>query len=169
MSESSLLTDELRAWIGREVSYTMPEELSQASIRLFLRAIGDDNPLYRDEAFAQTTRYGGIIAPPTLVVETGQIYDLPLDEMGYAAHEWPLPIPESRTIRGGNDYEFFQPVRPTDRITATWKIADIYEKQTRSGGPMLFVISEVTYRNQASELLATNRETIIYQPRAAQP
>jgi acyl dehydratase len=49
----ALLTDELRGWIGREVSYTAREEIGRASIRYFALAIGDDNPLYIDEAYAR--------------------------------------------------------------------------------------------------------------------
>ena len=49
----ALLTDELRGWIGREVSYTAREEIGRASIRYFALAIGDENPLYIDEAYAR--------------------------------------------------------------------------------------------------------------------
>jgi hypothetical protein len=48
-----LLTEELRGWIGREVSYAAPEEIGRASIRYFALAIGDDNPLYVDEDYAR--------------------------------------------------------------------------------------------------------------------
>ncbi|MBI2166068.1 MAG: MaoC family dehydratase N-terminal domain-containing protein [Chloroflexi bacterium] len=163
---SSLLTVELKGWIGREVSYTAPEELGRAAIRYFALALGDDNPIYRDEEVARGTRHGGIIAPPTLVCETNQYMPGPMDEEGYMGHTWPLPIPNARMLRGGNEYEFFQPVRPSDRVTATWRILDIYERETR-GGPMLFVVSEARFTNQHGQLLALNRETNIYQLRAA--
>lgn len=160
----SLLTDELRGWIGREARYTAPEEVGRASIRYFALALGDENPLYHDESFASQTRHGGVIAPPTLVCETNQHYHRQPDDYGYIGHSWKLPLPPCRLIRGGNEYQFFQPVRASDRITVTWRIADIYERETGRGGLLLFVISEVTYHNQAGELLATNRETVMYQP-----
>ena len=78
-----LLTDELKSWIGRKVSYTAPEELGRASIRYFALALGDDNPLYRDEEFARKTRHGGIIAPPTFICETNQYMDAAPNEDGY--------------------------------------------------------------------------------------
>ena len=40
----SLLTDEVRALVGRTRTYTAPEPLGRASIRYFALAIGDDNP-----------------------------------------------------------------------------------------------------------------------------
>ena len=158
------ISDELKAWIGREATYTSPEELGQAGIRYFALALGDDNPLYQDEAYARRSGHGGVIAPPTLVCETNQIYGLPPDENGYVGHSWPLPLPTTRFIRGGNEYEFHQPVRPDDRITVTWRIADIFEKDTRKGGALIFVISEARYTNQRGELLAVNRETNIHEP-----
>lgn len=158
------ITDELRAWIGREVSYTAPEPLGAASLRYFALAIGDGNPLYQDEAFAARTRHGGVIAPPTLVCETNQIYQAPPDENGYIGHCWPLPVADTRFIRGGNEYEFHQPVRADDRITATWRILDIFERETRQGGALIFVVSEARFTNQRGELLAVNRETNIYRP-----
>jgi len=161
---TSLLTDELRSWIGREATYTAPDELGAAAIRYFALALGDDNPLYHDETLAGRTQHGGIIAPPTLVCETNQIYRQAPDENGYIGHSWALPLATQRFIRGGNEYEFHQPVRAGDRITVTWRIVDIYERDTRKGGALLFVVSEARYTNQRDELLAVNRETNIYQP-----
>jgi acyl dehydratase len=161
-----LLTDELRACIGKEVEYIAPEELGQASIRYYATALGDDNPLYHDADFAARTRFGGIVAPPTLVCETNQFYRKAPDELGYAGHLWDLPLPvPCRMIRGGNDYRFYEPVRPHDRIRVVWRLADIVERQTRMRGLVLFVTSEVSYyRLSDGALLATNVETNIYEP-----
>jgi acyl dehydratase len=158
------LTDELKAWIGREATYTAPEELGRASLRYFALALGDDNPIYSDSAFAAKSAHGDIIAPPTFVCETNQIINQPIDENGYIGHHWPLPLSSGRFIRGGNEYEMMQPVRPTDRVTVTWKIIDIYERTTRKLGTLVFVVSEARYANQRGELLAVNRETNIYSP-----
>ena len=161
---STHITDELKSWIGREATYTAPEELGQASIRYFAMALGDDNPLFCDAAFARDTRHGGVIAPPTLVCETNQIFLNPPDSNGYIGHNWPLPLPTSRFIRGGNEYEFHQPVRGDDLITVTWRIVDIYERETSRAGGVIFVLSEARYTNQHGDLLAVNRETNIHQP-----
>jgi acyl dehydratase len=161
---SGRITAEVKACIGREVSYTAPEELGAASIRYFALALGDDNPLYSDASFAARTKHGGIVAPPTFICETNQIIQQPLDENGYIGHHWTLPLPSTRFIRGGNEYEFHQPARPDDRVTVTWKILDIYERETRKFGALVFVVSEARYVNQRNELLAVNRETNIYSP-----
>jgi acyl dehydratase len=161
---SSLLTDDIKAMVGREVSYTAPEEVGRASIRYFALAMGDNNPLYWDDGFARSQGYASVIAPPTFICETNQYMNRPPDEMGYIGHTWHLPIEGCRELRGGHEYEFFRPMVPTDRITATWRISDIQERMSGRGTPMLVVYSEAVYTNQDGERLAINRETIIYQP-----
>lgn len=160
----TLLTDELKAWIGREVTYTAPEELSRASIRYFALAMRDENPLYVDDAYAREAGYPSVIAPPTLICETCQYAHRPADGSGYIGHEWHLPVPGCRMIRAGNDYEFFRPVLPSDRISVTWKLEDIVERTSSRGGTQLFVTSAARYANQDGEALAVNRETVVFQP-----
>jgi acyl dehydratase len=162
---AALLTDEIRALIGLEVSFTAPEELGRAAIRYFAIAIGDENPLYVDDQYARAAGYPSVIAPPTLVCETNQYMSGRPSGDGYIGHQWQLPLAGFRVIRGGNEYEFHRPVLPNHRITAKWRIAGIEEKQSSRGTPMLVVVSEITYSGQSGELLATNRETTIYQPR----
>jgi acyl dehydratase len=159
-----LLTDELKRWIGREFHYTAPEEIGRASIRYFALAIGDGNPLYVDEEYARAAGYPSIIAPPTLVCETNQYAHRAPDADGYIGHAWELPISGCRMIRGGHEYEFFRPMLPADRLSVTWRLEDISEHTSSRGGPMLVVIACATYTNQRGELLARNRETLIYQP-----
>lgn len=160
---SGAISSELHGWIGRQVTYEAPEELGRAACRYFALALDDDNPLYRDEAIAGSSVHGGVVAPPTLVCETNQFYRQPPDEAGYIGHAWDLPLP-GRFMRGGNEYEFHQPVRPDDRVTVTWTLLDIQRRETRSSGSTVFVVSEARYVNQRGELLAVNRETTVYAP-----
>ena len=159
-----LLTDEIKGWIGRVATYPAQEELGRASIRYFALSIGDDNPLYRDDAYAREAGYASAIAPPTFVVETCQYAHRQPDEHGYIGHNWPLPISGCRMIRAGNDYEFIRPVLPSDRVSVTWTLEDIVERASSRGGTQLFVSSVARYYDDAGELLAVNRETLVYQP-----
>jgi hypothetical protein len=50
--------------VGKEFSpFVMPIE--QGKIREFANAIGDDNPIYLDPAYARKSEFGNILAPPT--------------------------------------------------------------------------------------------------------
>jgi acyl dehydratase len=162
----ALLTEELKAWIGREAHYPAREELGRASIRYFALALGDDNPLYVDDGYAREAGYSSVIAPPTLICETCQYAHRAPNEDGYIGHEWRLPIGGCRLIRAGNEYEFMRPILPTDRVSATWTLEDIVERSRSDGGAQLFVSSVVRYRDALGELVAVNRETIVYQPLA---
>lgn len=160
----TMLTDELRAWIGKQVSYPAREAIGHASIRYFALALGDHNPLYRDDAFAKEAGWRMVVAPPTLVCDTCQHYDAAADTAGYIGHEWDLPIDNVRLIRAGNEYEFTRPVYPDDWISVTWTLEDMVERKARRGGTQLFVTSLAVYENQDGERLASNRETIVLQP-----
>ncbi|MDP6782331.1 MAG: MaoC family dehydratase N-terminal domain-containing protein [Dehalococcoidia bacterium] len=155
------LPPQITALLGKEITFSAHEEVGRAGIRKFALAMGDNNPLYLEEGFASTTRFGGIIAPPTFVCETWQYLAGDVDEDGGPVQKV-LVDPGGRRHRGGNEYKFLQPLRPDDTITATWRMAEAYWREGRSGR-LLFVITDINYTNQRQELLATNRETFIFQ------
>lgn len=158
-----LLTDEIRAAVGRTVTYRAPDALSRAMTRYFATAVEDDNPLYRDVDAARAVGLPDVIAPPTFVCETTQYVDRQPDEDGYAGHGWDLPLPPTRVVRGGHEYEFHAPVHPDAVLEVTWTIEDIVEKASSSGREMMIITSRAEFRDQAGRLLVTNRETIIHQ------
>jgi acyl dehydratase len=148
----SLLTDEVRALVGRTATYTAPEPLGRAAIRYFATATGDDN----------LQHLAGEVAPPTLVCETNQFTGLSRDAIGYAGHGWGFHLPGTREVRGGNSYRFHQPVLPDDVVTARWEVTDVTERTTGGGQSMVIVTSLATYTNQDGDLLVENEETLIY-------
>ncbi len=160
----SMLTDEVRACIGRTAHYPAREELGRASIRYFALALGDPNPLNRDDDYARAAGHPSVIAPPTLVCETCQFADEGSNENGYIGHEWDLPVDGVRLVRAGNAYEFMRPVYPDDQVSVTWTIEDIVERPSKRGGTQLYLTSLAIYENQDGERLASNRETVVLQP-----
>jgi acyl dehydratase len=60
---------QLRCRLGQEVTGPPPylTEATRDAIRHWAEALGDDNPLWRDAEYARTTRWGTIIAPPTML------------------------------------------------------------------------------------------------------
>ncbi len=150
-------------FVGREVAYTAPEPIGRASLRYFALAVGDDNPLYTDVEAARAAGYADVIAPPTLVCESNQYMQGRPDEDGYLGHQWDLGLIAVRQIRGGHHYTFSRAVHPEDVVTATWQITEIIEKESRRG-PMLIVTSQVVFTDANDDHLATNVDTLIYQP-----
>ncbi len=159
----TLLTPELEALVGRTVAYTAPEPFGAAEFRYFALSVDDPNPIYTDDAAARAAGYDGVTAPPTFVTETNQYMSGTMDSHGYGGHGWGIEIPGTRMIRGGHDYEFHQPVKVGDVLTAEWTVVDVSERRSRQGALMVEVISEARYLNQHDELLAVNRERLIFQ------
>ena len=140
---TSVLTDEMRQQaIGLE-GPPVTTEVEKGAIIKFAQAIGDENPLFNDEPAARSGPYGSLIAPPTF-----------LRSMGSSRPQLPFELPFSRLLDGGSDWEYFEPVRPGDRITAVSRIADIVERTGRLG-VMVIVTTETTYRNQFDQVVAT--------------
>jgi hydroxyacyl-ACP dehydratase HTD2-like protein with hotdog domain len=150
MTAQSLITDEIRSWIGRETpSWTI--EVSRLDVQRFAVATDDLNPLYLDEEKAKQSVYGGLIAPPLFymapLTEPKPESELRPDGLPY---EGKFPIPPTalpRLMDGGTEIEFFQPILVGDVLTGHSKIVDLYQKEGRSG-PLIFVVRETTFTNQ---------------------
>ena len=152
MTQESAITPEMRAAIDVE-SEPLTHDVEKGAIIKFAEAIGDTNPIFNDEVAARQSKYGGMIAPPTF-----------LRSMSAGALKVDFRIPYSANLDGGSEWEYFEPIRPGDRITVTTKIADLYERAGRLGN-MLFMVRETNYVNQFGNTVATQRTTgISYQP-----
>jgi acyl dehydratase len=140
------VTEEARQQIGK-VSETRTYEVERGAIRRIAEAIGHLNPLFNDEKAARHTRFGGMIAPPTFCRLLGApIVDVKLN------------MEQFRGLDGGSDWEYFEPIRPGDRITVQSKLADLRESEGRLG-PMVFTTTETTYTNQFGQVCAIQRAT----------
>ena len=145
--QEPLLTEEMRQRaIGLEGGPSTME-VEKGAIIKFAQAVGDPNPLWSDEAAACKSRYGGLIAPPTFLRSVRR--DQP---------QLPFDVSYQRDLDGGSEWEFFQPIRPGDRITAVTRIADVLERWGQVG-PMLLVVRDTTYANQFGEMVAIERNT----------
>ncbi|MBC8280587.1 MAG: MaoC family dehydratase N-terminal domain-containing protein [Chloroflexi bacterium] len=153
------LLEKLKQTVGQEVIFQAPDEMGRSSMRQYSLAIGDSNPLYFNQEFAQAHGMRDVMAPPTLICDTWQYIDSAMDDRGGLVGRGLLG--ELNGLRAGNEYEFFQPVHPDDVITAHWKVKDVYERVGRSGS-LIFQVIEANFYNQREELLARNTETMFY-------
>jgi hypothetical protein len=131
------VVERLRARIG-EVAPPTEATVEAGHLKRFAEAIGDPNPRWNTEA------------PPTFLVALapGSLHLAEAEEYGKG---W---------LNGGNRFEYLEPVRAGDRITATGHVADVYEK-TGSSGSLLFIIFETEYVNQDGRTVARLRGTAI--------
>ena len=160
MAEESLIPPEIQAMLGQEVYFPGEEVIDRSSIRRYAQAIMDLNPMYWDDIRANEGPYGSIIAPPTYIFDVSHNICAEVGEDGRDLSR--VTIPGMNPVRGSNEYHFFEPARPGDRVHAKRKIVDIYEKQGRRSGRILFVVYETTYTNQAEIILGICRETMLF-------
>jgi hypothetical protein len=139
------LTDEMRSQVIGVESEPTTLEVERGHVARFAEAIGDDNPAYT----AGTPQSSGVVAPPTFLRAIRDVRPVV-----------PFDVPFTRLLDGGSDWEYFEPVRAGDTITAVGRIEDMRER-TGSIGQMLISTIKITYRNQAGAIVATQTSTSI--------
>ena len=156
MTESGL-PDEVKAMIG-----TMTEpiimEVERGAIRRYADAVDDQNPLFRDAGYAKNTKYGEVICPPGFF--GWPIKGNPLESMMGTIMPAMIKAGLFRILDGGVDQEFYLPIRAGDVLTSYGRVADIRQREGKSG-TMLLVTLEMTYLNQDGDLMSKARSTII--------
>jgi 3-hydroxybutyryl-CoA dehydratase len=120
---------------------TIPYVLTLAAIQKYCRSVGDLNPLYFDEAYARTTPWKGIIAPPSIHI----LLMFACTPM----HDW---MRSPGTINAGQSWSYNIPARPGDTISLQARALDKFIKKDR-----LFVIHDNVFFNQAGEVICSGR------------
>jgi len=134
MAENPIISDEFKNKTGVEWELGV-YEIEKGMIRRFARAIDDPNPLW------------DTMAPPIFIVTIGG------EQFGEKVI---TPMFQDGLLHGSTELEFYQPIRPGDKITVTGKIASIRERSQ-----MAFVTFEISYTNQRHELVAKCQQTMI--------
>ncbi len=146
-------------WVARTRELTGTEvrereswnhDVTADAIRHFVYGTDDDNPLWRDPDYAAGTRWGKVVAPPAYLMSV--MYPI----LHGAAMKAPLA-----SLIGGVECAWLKPVFVGDRLRATATQKDFYEKRSRDGRRLNFVISEITYLNQDDDVVATATGTMI--------
>ena len=154
-SEASVITDQMRAEIGKE-SEPVSFEVDKTACRMFARAVGYTDPVYFDEDHARARGHRSILAPFGFLGHPIFDPNKPQRIGGYFRSDSRF----KRILNGGTDVEYLDDVCAGDILTATSRLADLNEREGRMG-PMLIVQTETTFRNQAGKIVAIMRGTAI--------
>ena len=103
-------------------------------IRLFCKAIGEEDSIYTDEAAAKAAGYRGITAPLTF------LRALQADYPNKGGLLRLLNVDIGLILHGEQQFEYFAPVVVGDEVTCQEKVVDIYDKK---GGALWFVVQEM--------------------------
>lgn len=148
MLEGSLLTPELKqrllAWRPEPMTF----DVEKGAILRYAEVVGDANFLWTEEACVADDKHGGLVAMPMFLTYFNPFH------WGLSFPHTGIPIAAS----AADEFEFYRPVRPGDRIMTTERFVDAYEKGSRRG-PLLFTIDERTYTNQNGEMVGKSHWT----------
>ncbi len=147
----SLVTDEMRAIIGKESNPTKLE-VDKTSVRMFARAVGYTDPIYYDEEAAKAAGYASLPAPAgylgTPVFRPGGAQRGPANPSGPQP-----PRPLNRVLNGGTEIEYLGTIVAGDVLTSTSHTASFEERQG-SIGQMLITTTKTVYKNEAGDTVA---------------
>ena len=156
---SSLIPDETRARIGELLADPVTVTIDRREAQRYALAVGDENPVYFDEAAARAAGHRTIIAPPTFVthaiVPPRANRELRTD--GLWRETGGVRLTVSRMMFGGEEWDFGDPVCVGDEITAETRLADVDQKEG-SKGPFVRVVRETTFTNQNGVEVARSRQ-----------
>lgn len=125
-------------------------ELTEKLIEKYCRAMGDDNPVYHNDAAAHNEGFSGSIAPATVVC----IYAIPTALLsGYK----PKVIPPPGNIHYRQEYDFVHAAGVGDTIHVK---SVVVKKETRKGRNYVTIESE--YTNQDGKKIARGRITPVW-------
>ena len=178
MQPSDVKPEDFEAYRGRSGERKVASvPLERDTLRRFVQAIMDTDPLYFDEAAAKASKYGGIVAPPLYPVHAFRPAlggADPLDAVradadadGSGGNDGvyfgltPIESPFKRLLNGGNDIEFYRCLAVGEKAVARARYADVQLKQGKSGA-LLFTVIETEFTTEAGERLLVNRQTLIW-------
>lgn len=150
--QEALITEEglakLRALEGTKLrpprEFPFNETANKDSIRHFAWGVGDENPLWLDEAYAKKTRYGAVVAPPSWLYST-----IPTIQHG---------LPGVHAFHSGDDWTFYKPVVEGDDIEAEFISGRVVEVPGHFSDRMLRQYDTVNYYNKKTSEKVAERE-----------
>ena len=159
-----VITEEARRWADREYP-RFEMRVTATDIAKFAHATGETNPIHFDREAATAAGYPDVVAPTLFpyVVRMHASALVPPEELeadGSPSADVP-PLTTRRAMAGETSVVFGKPILAGDLITVEKRLADMYEKEGRSG-PLVFVEMEFTFTNQRGELVARESFTRIY-------
>jgi hypothetical protein len=129
--------------------------VERGKIMEFARAILDENPAYFSEDPAVPLTY--TMASAHWPAPTG----------GGGSKLASLGLNLLKILHAGQEYEYLGEIKAGDTLTSRSRISDVYEKDGKAGGKMVFVVSENTFTNQRGEDVLLARTILVQTEKAA--
>lgn len=147
-----------RRWIGTELP-PAPLTLERGRLQFFAKAIGEDDPVYRDAAAARAAGHPDLPAPPTFLFAA----ELDADAAFWLVER--LGVPLANILHGEQAFTYRRLVHAGETIHVRTRIANIYAKR---GGTLEFVVLDSTAVDAAGQPVAELRSVwVVRHPETA--
>ena len=144
--------------------------VEEGQILLFARAIGDDNPIYRDLDHAQCSDVGGIIAPPTFTQASAQ-YDPDYRVRPTIGRPWfgsgrePSGVPDVGSgdgrLHAEQHFDYARPVHPGEVLRAVLRPGRSWEKTNRHGRILRFSETVTEFLDADGSVVVVSRSVVV--------
>jgi len=152
-----MVPDEFKQFIGR-LDPPHVKVVERGAIRRYAEAVGDDDPLYHDLEYARELGHADIPAPPGFFGWT--VGTVPPLEAVMGLMTAVVNAGYYRILDAGMSFDIFLPVRAGDMLVASPRVADVEEKQGKSG-TMIMCSFETAYMNQNGDVVAKSFQKVI--------
>jgi acyl dehydratase len=169
---SSIITPELYAAIGRQSPARPLEVLSASDVRRYIDATGDANRLWLDDEFARAAGYRARLLPPTLVgwvpfsfrESTERANADPMD----LRRQLPLPPGYTNVRNAGSETEWIAPVYLGEQLFTRSCIVRIVAREGRAGLG-IYITQEEQIFNSDEQIVLRRRHTLAVFPDKTYP
>ena len=156
-------TADLSTYVGRAAGPARhaPAPVNEGAIHAWCHALGDSLPIYRDADFAAGTRWGGIVAPPTML----QAWTMPdrrqspePDDTPSAERELMAKLAErgyTAVVATNCEQSYVRALHLGDQLTSRTTIEDIAGPKRTALGEGFFVTLQTDYLDKAGEPVGT--------------
>ena len=163
----SIITPELRSWIGRTTPLRPLEIIGAPDVRRYVDATGDANPLWLSDDFARSAGHRSRVLPPTLVgwvpfsfkEGTERANSDPTD----LRRQLPLPDGYTNVRNAGSETEWPQPAYLGEQLSTRSRIVDIVARQGRAGLG-IYISQEEEVLNETGQVVLRRRHTLAVLP-----
>ena len=167
--DTKSLADRLQEFVGKPYGApsTARDAVNEPMIRHLTDALGDRNPVYTDEAFAQHSVHGGIVAPATSL----QVWTMHgLVPRANASDE---DNPQQRlmsmvdaegyvgVVATNCEQTYHRYLRPGDVLTVSSEVESIAGPKNTGLGEGFFITTLQTFRDQTGEVVGEMRFRIL--------
>lgn len=140
-----------RSLIGHALTpFTVTAEKGQ--LKFFARATGQTDPIYSDEAAAQTAGYRSLPLPPTF------LFSMEFEAPNPAESSQTLKLDTSKVLHGEQHFTYHRDACAGDALTFAPRFTDIFDKKN---GALEFIVRETRVTNAAGELVAELKRVIV--------